>query len=111
MTVFACPPYECESCIEFFAVGTAGLLGNVLNAVYIAILALASFIFFGEVMTPVETVGAALIAGAVIFITGVKAWRKKRNRKYERIDGDIVEAIDNKNAGDGNDEHQPLLIS
>ena len=70
--------------LEAFGAGCAGILGNVLNAVYIVILALFAFLFFGEIMTPVEIGGAALIGGAVLAITAIKAWRRKKMGKEGR---------------------------
>merc|ERR1712228_609060 len=70
--------FGCQE-LEMFGAGCAGVLGNVLNAVYIAVLALYAFLFFGEIMTPLEIIGASLVSGAVLGATAIKAWRRKKS--------------------------------
>ena len=62
--------------MEQFEVGSAGIIGNVLNTAYIVVTTVYSFLFFGEVMKPLALAGAALVGGAILIVTGVKVLRK-----------------------------------
>ena len=68
--------FGCQE-LEAFGSGCAGVVGNILHAQYIAMMAVFAYVFFGETMTTVELIGACVIGGAVIGVTGVKALRQR----------------------------------
>ena len=72
--------FGCQE-LEAFGAGCAGFIGNILHAEYIATMAIFAYLFFGEVVTRVELIGAIVIGGAVVGVTLVKAWRQKRNEQ------------------------------
>ena len=51
-------------------------MGNFLYTGHIFFSAVYAWIFYGEVMTPLALVGAALIAAAIILVTSIKARKR-----------------------------------
>ena len=79
--------FGCQE-LEAFSVGCAGVIGNILYAQYIANMTIFAYLFFGEVLTRVELIGAIVIGGAVVGVTLVKACRQKRNeQRHSAITG------------------------
>ena len=72
--------YGCNE-LEAFGPGSAGILGNLLSPIYIIMVGLFAFCFFGELMTPLEIGGACLISSVIPIITAIKAWRKIKEEK------------------------------
>ena len=72
-SVFACQE------LEQFAIGSAGIVGNIINSSYIIFHALYGYLFFGEVMTKMSTVGAFVISLAIILVTVVRMARGMNN--------------------------------
>ena len=86
--------FGCQE-LEKFGAGCAGVIGNILYAEYIANMAIFDYLFFGEVMTEVELIGAIVIGGAVIGVTLVKAGRQRRDeRRQSAITGAEVDDCD-----------------
>ena len=67
--------YGCKE-LESFGTGSAGIVGNLLSPIYIVMVGIFAFCFFGEEMTPLEICGAALIGGVVLANTAIKACRR-----------------------------------
>ena len=66
--------YACYE-LQAHSISTAGVIGIILNPIYIVFTAVYTYFFFGDAMTPIEIGGASTIGGAVLGITGVKWWR------------------------------------
>ena len=62
--------------MEEHKIGTAGIAGGIFNTTYIALIALYAYAFFNEVMSTSAIVGAAMIAFAILFATGVRLARE-----------------------------------
>ena len=69
--------FGCQE-LEEYSPGSAGVIGNIINASYIPISAVYAYLLFDEVMTPFEFIGAAVVAFAILFVTCVKMARQIR---------------------------------
>ena len=68
--------------LEGFDVGCAGIIGNLINILDIPCNAIYAYLFFSEVMEPLEYAGGAIICFAILITTASKAKR--------HIDGEKV---------------------
>ena len=91
--------YACHA-LESYETGCAGIIGNILHAEYIAMVALLALAFFGEVMATMELIGASVIGGAIIGVAVVKALRQKWEKKRRDVGAEKDEE-ETKDAKDG----------
>ena len=70
--------FGCQE-LEASGTGNAGIIANILDAGFIVITAIFAFLFFGEIMSSVEILGACFIGAAAMIITAAKAWRSRRD--------------------------------
>ena len=64
--------YACHE-FEKYNEGSAGVIGNIMNTSCIPLTAIFAFIFYGEVMKPIEFIGSAIVCVAILIVTGGKA--------------------------------------
>ena len=63
--------FGCQE-LEEYTEGSAGIIGNLINTAYIPISALYAYVFFDELLMPLDYFGALLIGFAILVIAGVK---------------------------------------
>ena len=61
--------------LEDYAPGCAGIVGNLIHACQVPLTAFYAFLFYGEIMTPLNMVGAALVTLSIVTIAIAKMVR------------------------------------
>ena len=92
--------------LEKYGARAAGIIGNVINASCVPLTAIFAYFYFGDLMTPMEFAGSALVCVAVLMVTGGKAVRhvkggQKEEEEEEEIGGEEKLLEYRKLGGDG----------
>ena len=103
-SVFACQE------LEAYGSGSAGVVGNILHAEYIAIMAFFALAFFGEKMSAQEIIGAAVIGASIIGVTGVKTMRRFLRKDTGDEEGTKKEAEEEERGDAMGEEGKQVVI-
>ena len=85
--------------MEAYDTGSAGIVGNVFNTSSVPLTTIFAYLYFDDVMSPMEFIGSTLICLAILIVTGGKAIRHVYDRKLDegngiREKGVIVETLE-----------------
>ena len=90
--------------LEGFDEGCAGIIGNMINILDIPCNAIYAYLFFGEVMEPLEYAGGAIICLAIFIVTAAKAKRHFNGKNEKEKDLKETSLVDNNKDDDADDE-------